>query len=155
MLGHYLPSYCGVILLIWKQTCTITWIISQSLINLGVSEYPHKRIERLKNDEVLRNPINFRLQTRMWVLLGERGKLEGGESNIRLIKGAAYMRERERESIRLIAVRVRTSSVCATVLPQKRSAASARASPESSVANLLNTFITSRHRSQSSFLWHQ
>ena len=52
---------------------------------------------------------------------------EGGEGNIRFIKGAAYMRERERESIRLIAVCVRTSSMCATVLPQKRSAASARA----------------------------
>ena len=47
-------------------------------------------------------------------MLEERGKLEGGESNIRLIKGAAYMRERERESIILIAVCVRTSSVCAT-----------------------------------------
>ena len=54
------------------------------------------------------------------------------------------MREREREGIRLIAVCVRTSSVCATVLPQKRSAVSTSASQEPSAANILNLMQSAR-----------
>ena len=50
-------------------------------------------------------------------MLGERGKLEGGESNIRLIKGAAYMRERERESIRLISEKLCVQEPPLCVLP--------------------------------------
>ncbi len=51
----------------------------------------------------------------------------GGESNTKLINGnleTACMREKERESTRLISERVcvQEPPLCATVLPQKRSA---------------------------------
>ena len=77
--------------LLWGDSTDLKTNLYNYLNHFSILNYfggqwiSYKRIERLKNDEVLRNPINFRPQTRMCKCCLGRGTnlREGGESNIR------------------------------------------------------------------------